>query len=715
MWASLGFSHSSKYAPTCRVGGCVYKMIAKHKPVNTEQMPQRHYSLSQTLLLVDKRAKKTEIGRAEAKSSSNSGWKKPYFMASGVFVGLFFVKIIQSCYPLLSQPNATFVQVESQFNKDNGDQEEVMIRNSGNKDVADIYTLKRWSVAEDSQSIEQQDVDMEISVENSFLSQNKNLTTVKNSIDRNIRTYMVAYLIIGNYLYANLFKSDQEEWSKYHQFGAALLEKLSRANMGIYIKIAQHLAQLEYLLPEEYIQTLRPLMYHAPINTWEIVKDVIATDLSKLENHHVKVDAQTQSKSKSKSTPDEIIDKYFNFISPKPVASASLAQVHIGELKNGRKVAIKVQHQGIRESAKADILTIEILVNLVTTVFPRFDYRWLVEEMKMNLPLELDFRCEVANMNKCRKLFQTNKQVIIPYVEEHLCSKRILVMEFMKGCQIDNIEVIQKNKINTSKLAEIVTDVFNKMVFTHGFVHCDPHAGNMLVSKDPITHETKVVLLDHGLYRTIKPDFRIQYCRLWKSILFGDVDGIRNASKYMLGGGDYESLYKIFISMLTLKPWENVVDKNNVNFKLAIEGTSQEKDVMKDAMQKHYGEINDILKCVPRDLLLLMKTNDCLRCVNKYLNMSSTFTFANTATTCFDILNQHRLGSMYNQYHTQSLFKASILPRILNCFDSFRLAMLLLILNYKDYTLVHYGISWLQTYFLSSISGDSKDDVVIAV
>lgn len=97
--------------------------------------------------------------------------------------------------------------------------------------------------------------------------------------------------------------------------------------------------------------------------------------------------------------PEEI----FADFSPQPIASASLAQVHTATLRStGERVAVKVQHAGLREGAAADIATIDFLVRTLHSLFPDFDYGWLVEEIKDNLPNELDFRLEVQNAERCR-------------------------------------------------------------------------------------------------------------------------------------------------------------------------------------------------------------------------------------------------------------------------------------------------------------------------
>ena len=78
-----------------------------------------------------------------------------------------------------------------------------------------------------------------------------------------------------------------------------------------------------------------------------------------------------------------------------------------------------------------------------------------------------------------------------------------------------------------SDVAKLLSSVFNEQVFLEGFVHCDPHPSNALIRKQ--NGKPFLVLLDHGLYKQLDDDFRIQYARLWRSLMMADVKGIKEA------------------------------------------------------------------------------------------------------------------------------------------------------------------------------------------
>ena len=144
----------------------------------------------------------------------------------------------------------------------------------------------------------------------------------------------------------------------------------------------------------------------------------------------------------------------------------------------------------------------DFLVRVVNWVFPKFEFMWLAEEMRKNLPLELDFRQEGKNAEKVSKMYANYDWLKVPKIFWTLTSDRILVMEYCSGGHIDDKKYIEQNGIDRSLLSKIVGQMYADMIFHHGFVHCDPHPGNVLVRKNKNGND-EVVLLDHGLY-TVK-------------------------------------------------------------------------------------------------------------------------------------------------------------------------------------------------------------------
>ncbi|KAF6264636.1 ABC1 family-domain-containing protein [Scenedesmus sp. NREL 46B-D3] len=363
-----------------------------------------------------------------------------------------------------------------------------------------------------------------------------------------------------------------------HQRSADKLLKLCFDNGGIYIKLGQHIGQLH-------------MLDKCPVSGW----------------------------------PEEF--------SPTPIASASLAQVHVATAHDGTKLAVKVQHAGLRESCAADVATIEFLVNAVRVIFPDVNYMWLVDEVKHNLPLELDFNHEMANAERCRRNLNSAKSSVaksvhVPHVHPQLSSARVLTMEFIEGVQVTDRPGLSQLGIAPGALAQLVSQTFNEMIFIHGDVHCDPHAANLLVRKGP-AGQTQLVLLDHGLYRQIDDSFRREYAALWRALIFSDKAGIKQHAESMNAG----DAYPLFAAMLTMRPWDQIVDFDPQLEHLSLTSNKQEKDMLRGYASVYAKQIGDLLLRMPRPLLLLLKTNDCLRSVDLSLG-APVNTFVITAKTC---------------------------------------------------------------------------------
>lgn len=106
----------------------------------------------------------------------------------------------------------------------------------------------------------------------------------------------------------------------------------------------------------------------------------------------------------------------FSTFEDEPLGTASLAQVHKAVLKNGSVVAVKVQHPYVQGNAKVDMKTMEILVKIMSYVFPEFKFQWLVDETKRNIPQELNFELEGRNAERVAKMFEHIKWLQVPKV-----------------------------------------------------------------------------------------------------------------------------------------------------------------------------------------------------------------------------------------------------------------------------------------------------------
>ncbi|XP_075049593.1 aarF domain-containing protein kinase 1 [Mixophyes fleayi] len=398
--------------------------------------------------------------------------------------------------------------------------------------------------------------------------------------------------------------------SQVHTRSAQRLLDLCCANRGTFIKVGQHLGALEYLLPLEYTRTLSVLHSRAPSSPLADVLRVVREELG----------AETS--------------EVFAQFEETPLGAASLAQVHRAVLKDGRMVAVKVQHPKVQTQSSLDICIMEVLLRVVKKVFPQFEFMWLVEEAKKNLPRELDFLNEGRNAERMADMVRQFPFLRIPRIHWDLSRKRVLVMEYVDGGQVNDRQYMEQNNIDVDQVSRALGMLYSEMIFVHGFVHCDPHPGNVLVRQNSDNKGPEIILLDHGLYQELSDSFRLNYCRLWQALLAADVNGVRRYSQ-RLGAGE---LYPLFACMLTARSWDSVnrgIDRSPVS--------REEAQEIRSNAAAYLPQISQLLASVPRQMLLLLKTNDLLRGIETTLcSTASASSFLCMSRCCVRALARHR-------------------------------------------------------------------------
>ncbi|KAG8089989.1 hypothetical protein GUJ93_ZPchr0011g28896 [Zizania palustris] len=314
--------------------------------------------------------------------------------------------------------------------------------------------------------------------------------------------------------------------SKVHLRSAKKLLKLCEANGGFYVKAGQFVSSLRQV-PKEYSSTLSCLQDQATPCNFEDIKIVIEQKFGK-DLHSIFLE----------------FDEH-------PIAAASIAQVHRGRLYNNQEVAVKVQYPGLEQRMKLDIMTMSILSKSVSWIFPDYRFEKILIEFERTMSMELDFIQEARNSERTASCFRKNNVVKIPRVFWELTSKDVLTMEFCSGYKIDNLDSLRKADISPTKVAKALIELFGEMIFIHGFVHGDPHPGNILVSPQG-QGRFSLVLLDHGIYKEFDQKFRLDYCQLWKALILLDSQKILELGE-QFGVGKYAKYFPVIFIGRTIE------------------------------------------------------------------------------------------------------------------------------------------------------------------
>ncbi|KAG0226565.1 hypothetical protein BGX31_007255 [Mortierella sp. GBA43] len=371
-----------------------------------------------------------------------------------------------------------------------------------------------------------------------------------------------------------------------HQRCADRLLGLCRLNTGIYCKAGQHVASLTYVVPQEYTNTLSVLQDRAPFKSMKEVEQVFQEEFGK--------------------RPYDLFEEF----DPVPMAAASLAQVHRAVTKDGRLAAVKVQYNDVSRLFTTDMWTMQTLSNMVGFLFPEFELGWVVEEFRENLTAEFDFRIEARNGEATKERFKKRSDFYVPEIYWDLSGKKILTMEFIKGVKVNDLEGLQKLGVSPKWVRTTLLEVFAEMIFQHGVVHCDPHAGNILISKDEHTGKSRFVLLDHGLYRTLDETFRYHYCQLWRGLILNDQKTVNTAST-TIGIPEH---YIGFIPLIFIQRPANSSQKIGEGMT-----AKQQQEVRSTMKSVTMADVFEFLESLPRDMLLVFRTINLTRGIHQQL------------------------------------------------------------------------------------------------
>jgi len=272
---------------------------------------------------------------------------------------------------------------------------------------------------------------------------------------------------------------------------AADLERLGPT----FIKLGQLLSTRADLLPSPYLEALTRLQDRVEPFAYEEVDRIVSGEIGVR------------------------ISKAFADFDPQPLAAASLAQVHRASMRDGREVVVKVQRPNIREQIVEDLEALGQIAQFLdahTELGKRYDFENMLNGLRSSLLRELDFKLEASNLITFSENLREFEQIIIPEPVEDFCTSRVLTMEYIPGKKITELSPLRLMEIDGPRLARELFRAYLKQILLDGFVHADPHPGNVF-----LTDDDQIALLDLGMVVRLLPSFRDNVLRLLLAISEG--------------------------------------------------------------------------------------------------------------------------------------------------------------------------------------------------
>ena len=219
-------------------------------------------------------------------------------------------------------------------------------------------------------------------------------------------------------------------------------------------------------------------------------------------------------------------NEIFDAIDPKPLGSASLAQVHKARLVNGDIVAVKIQRPGVKATMAQDIDIMRIVARQASRFMKdnqMLDLREVVEELWATFLEETDFGREAANLQEFSELNKDVAFIGCPRVYPELCSEYVLVMEYVEGIGISHTDKLEELGYDLEEIGRKVLDNYATQILDHGFFHADPHPGNMLI------RDGQVMYIDLGIMGRLSPRDRAGFGNIIKAVGKQDASDLKDA------------------------------------------------------------------------------------------------------------------------------------------------------------------------------------------
>ncbi|WP_430790089.1 ABC1 kinase family protein [Virgibacillus flavescens] len=298
---------------------------------------------------------------------------------------------------------------------------------------------------------------------------------------------------------------------------------------GVLIKVGQFLSTRADFMPEVFINELTGLVDRVPASSFTYARTLMEKEW------------------------DGDIYNHLQEIEETPVASASIGQVYKGKLMNGKEVAIKVQRYRVHDIFHMDFKAMKLvfwMIRILTNFGKKADLNALYRELIYVMDRELDFEQELAFGNYFKERYKSNPSIHIPGYINALCTKEVLVMEWIEGAKITDLAYMNKHNINVQQSAKTLFDFYLDQFLHDGNFHADPHAGNILVQQDGT-----IVIIDFGMVGDVKKQDTRYFKQIIQSLITNDYDKVvqvLDEMNFVLPNADREKLKRMIIQAIEM-------------------------------------------------------------------------------------------------------------------------------------------------------------------
>ncbi|HWA25830.1 MAG TPA: AarF/ABC1/UbiB kinase family protein [Lacunisphaera sp.] len=265
-----------------------------------------------------------------------------------------------------------------------------------------------------------------------------------------------------------------------------------------YVKFGQVLASRPDLLPETYLKALSRLQDSVKPFSEAEAMDIVEKELGVR------------------------ISKAFTRFDPEPIAAASLGQVHYAELRDGRKVVVKVQRPNVREQVGKDFEALGGLAAALDAHTPagkKHRFREVVEEFRTALARELNYEMEAQNLIVLGRNLAEFPHIVVPQPVRDYCTRSVLTMEYVDGDKITALSPLARQDLDSRTIIDELFKAYLKQVLVDGLFHADPHPGNVFITRD-----NRIALIDLGMVGHTTPSMQEHLLKLLLAISEGNGD-----------------------------------------------------------------------------------------------------------------------------------------------------------------------------------------------